>query len=142
MQFAKSIITHRICQKLLLIVLIFLCNKYTYAQLDTMVNGIPILRPEGTTVAFFMDDSTVTINPGEIISKTVILYNLEDKVKNIRINISAPPEWKRTAFSDRVYTIKGGEILYLPASIIPNGKIKGNTKYLLTISSCPLLASS
>jgi hypothetical protein len=133
MQFVKSILTHHICKKLLLVALFFSCSKYAFAQLDTMVNGVPILRPEGTTVAFFMDDSTVTINPGEIISKTVILYNLEDKVKNIRINISAPPEWKRTAFSDRVYQIKGGEILYLPASIIPNGKIKGNTKYLLTV---------
>ncbi len=133
MQFVKSIITHHICQKLLLVALLISCNKYAFAQLDTMVNGVPILRPEGTTVAFFMDDSTVTINPGEIISKTVILYNLEDKVKSIRINISAPPEWKRTAFSDRVYQIKGGEVLYLPASIIPNGKIKGNTKYLLTV---------
>lgn len=133
MQLIKSILTHSFCQKLLLVALLLSCNKYAFAQLDTMVNGVPILRPQGTTVAFFMDDTTVNINPGEIISKTVILYNLEDKVKNIRINISAPPEWKRTAFSDRVYTIKGGEILYLPASIIPNGKIKGNTKYLLTV---------
>ena len=130
----------------LLLVGIMLCNNQAHAQLDTMINGIPILRPQGTLVAFFMDDSTVTIQPGEIISKTIILYNLENKTKNIRIHVSAPPEWKRTNFSDRVYEIKGGEVLYLPASIIPNGKIKGNTKYLITVyvndESGPFIGSS
>jgi hypothetical protein len=125
---------------------VLLCTNQAYAQLDTMINGIPILRPQGTLVAFFMDDTTVTIQPGEIISKTIILYNLENKTKNIRINVSAPPEWKRTNFSDRVYEIKGGEVLYLPASIIPNGKIKGNTKYLITVyvndESGPFIGSS
>ena len=66
----------------LLLVGIMLCNNQAHAQLDTMINGIPILRPQGTLVAFFMDDSTVTIQPGEIISKTIILYNLENKTKN------------------------------------------------------------
>ena len=130
----------------LLLASIMVCNNFAYAQLDTMINGIPILRPQGTLVAFFMDDSTVTIQPGEIISKTIILYNLENKTKNIRINVSAPPEWKRTNFSDRVYEIKGGEVLYLPASIIPQGKIKGNTKYLITVyvndESGPFIGSS
>ena len=130
----------------LLLAGILLCTNHAYAQLDTMINGIPILRPQGTLVAFFMDDSTVTIQPGEIISKTIILYNLENKTKNIRINVSAPPDWKRTNFSDRVYEIKGGEILYLPASIIPQGKIKGNTKYLITVyvndESGPFIGSS
>ena len=130
----------------LLLACILLCTNHAYAQLDTMINGIPILRPQGTLVAFFMDDSTVTIQPGEIISKTIILYNLENKNKNIRIHVSAPPDWKRTNFSDRVYEIKGGEVLYLPASIIPNGKIKGNTKYLITVyvndESGPFIGSS
>jgi hypothetical protein len=133
MQPFKNILYLKVCRNLLLVAMLMLCNTSVFAQLDTMISGVPILRPEGTTVAFFMDDSTVNINPGEIVSKTIILYNLENKVKNVRINISAPPEWKRTSFSDRVYEIKGGEILYLPASIIPSGKIKGNTKYLLTV---------
>lgn len=100
---------------------------------DTTINNRIFKQSSTTLVAFFMDDTTEQIVPGEPISKTIILLNLESVERRIKISVSAPPEWKRTAFSERTYTIGPQEELYLPVNIIPQGKIKGNTKYLITV---------
>ena len=113
--------------------IVFSCMQVNAQTSDTLINNRYFKQSTRTLVAFFMNDSTELITPGELISKTIILLNLEGKERKLRVSVSAPPEWKRTSFSDRLYTIKGGEELYLPVSIIPQGKIKGNTKYLITV---------
>ncbi|MFH1005079.1 MAG: hypothetical protein V1781_06255 [Bacteroidota bacterium] len=79
------------------------------------------------------DTTELILIEGEIVSKILRIKNNSDKEQSFRLNINYPGGWKILTDLSKHYTFKSGDSIFIPIRIIPLGKIKGNTKYLINV---------
>jgi hypothetical protein len=73
----------------------------------------------------------VQIVKGQIISNVLKVKNSSLDSADIYISLNFPPFWKTLFNSDKLYTIPGGDSLFIPVRIIPDAMMKGDTKYYI-----------
>lgn len=93
------------------------------------------------------DTVPVNLKEGDIISKTLRIRNNRGGSLSFKVDVACPQGWKSLARPMSVYTVANGDSMFIPVQIVPIGKIKGNTKYLISAyvlekDSTPVAASS
>ncbi len=94
---------------------------------DTVKNP----KPVGKLTAQF-DSVEILIQDGEVFSKNMRVVSNVDVPFSFKVDITFPAEWKSLVNPNKKYTIDPHDTLYVPLHLVPLGKIKGNTKYMIT----------
>lgn len=68
---------------------------------------------------------------GEMISKTLIVVNNDQTPLSFSVNVSIPENWRSLTDRTEKYVVEAGDSIFVPVRIVPIGKIRGNTKYLI-----------
>ncbi len=88
-----------------------------------------VKRAERLTALF---DSTGNIlEEGEIFSKMLRVINNTEIAIFFKLNVSYPVEWKSLLNSQKIYTVQGYDTMYVPVRLVPLGKVRGNTRYVI-----------
>lgn len=98
----------------------------TIQSIDTMPKPVP---PKKIIAQF--DTNNLIIQPGEIISKLLQVINGTDKQVIFTINLTYPGGWKQLTNPEKQFSLNPGDTFFIPVRIVPQGKIQGNTKYLI-----------
>lgn len=91
---------------------------------------IPKPLPPKKIIAQF-DTFPLLLKPGEIISKTLQVINGTESEFTFSLSITFPGGWKALTNTERIYTISPLDTYFIPIRIVPQGKVQGNTKYLI-----------
>ncbi|MBI3503047.1 MAG: hypothetical protein HY063_14770 [Bacteroidetes bacterium] len=97
---------------------------------DTAAAAAKDTTPKPLFTAFF-DTTEFTLIEGEIVSKILRLQNNSGKEQSVRTAINYPGGWKLLTDVSKYYTLAPNDSIFIPVRIIPLGKIRGNTKYLI-----------
>ena len=68
---------------------------------------------------------------GDAVSNILKVTNLDSSEIPFTLTISHPDKWQILGDKFKVYTLNPNDSLFLPVRLIPLGKIKGNTKYII-----------
>ncbi|MBL4657098.1 MAG: hypothetical protein JKX73_03800 [Flavobacteriales bacterium] len=77
------------------------------------------------------DTTKFIISKGEVISKTLKIVNNGNEPLRFSLDLTFPKEWRTLNPRDRQYDLPAGDSIFVPIRIIPLGKTKGNTSYLI-----------
>ena len=77
------------------------------------------------------DTTKFIIKKGDVISKVLKIINTGDNMLTFYLDLTHPNEWQSMNPRDREYRLAGGDSIFIPVRIIPMGKIRGNTSYLI-----------
>lgn len=102
----------------------------TATAIAAPVDTTPKPLPPKKIIAQF-DTFPLLLKPGEIISKTLQIINGTENEFTFSISLTHPGEWKALTNTERIYTLPSMDTFFLPVRIVPQGKIQGNTKYLI-----------
>ncbi|MBD00640.1 MAG: hypothetical protein CL841_04730 [Crocinitomicaceae bacterium] len=69
---------------------------------------------------------------GQIVSNILKITNTDSIELLFKVSISHPEKWKILGDKFKVYSLSPSDSLFLPVRIVPLGKIKGNTKYIIS----------
>ncbi|MBN8703577.1 MAG: hypothetical protein J0M08_10960 [Bacteroidetes bacterium] len=97
----------------------------------SMLRGLKPIPDTIKKIFARFDTLSMSIREGEIISKTMRVDNRTSKTLDFSVDISYPAGWKTLNNRKKLYTVLPGDSLFVPVRIIPHGKIRGNTKYLI-----------
>lgn len=78
------------------------------------------------------DSTSAELIEGEIISKTLRVKNNSGKELSFTIDVTYPAGWKAMNTRDRMFTVAAGDSIFVPVRLVPMGKLRGNTKYLIS----------
>ena len=73
----------------------------------------------------------IEFNRGQIVSNILKIINTDSTELLFKVSISHPEKWKILGDKLKVYSLSPSDSLFLPVRIVPIGKIKGNTKYII-----------
>ena len=68
---------------------------------------------------------------GDAVSNILKVTNLDSSQILFTLTISHPDKWQVLGDKFKVYTLNPNDSLFLPVRLIPLGKIRGNTKYII-----------
>jgi len=77
------------------------------------------------------DTTKFVISRGKVISKTLKIVNLGTNTMKFSLNLTHPAEWRSLNPREREYNLAGGDSIFIPVRIVPMGRIRGNTSYLI-----------
>jgi len=106
---------------------ILFCGAFHSQRIAAQVFG----KDSTKRIVAKFDTIPYELKEGQIISKTLRLDNKGTKPLSVSIEVAYPPSWKVLSSRAKLYTLETGDSIFLPVRIIPYGKIKGNTKYLI-----------
>ena len=69
---------------------------------------------------------------GQIVSNILKITNTDSTELLFKVSISHPERWKILGDKLKVYSLSPSDSLFLPVRIVPLGKIKGNSKYIIS----------
>ncbi|MDA9563332.1 hypothetical protein N9R81_01500 [Flavobacteriales bacterium] len=79
------------------------------------------------------DTSQVVLQQGEAVANKLLVTNRSTNESfRFMVRVNHPASWKELGGGVRIYSIEPGDTFYIPIRLIPNGKILGRAKYLIT----------
>ncbi|MDB9989884.1 hypothetical protein OAD79_00400 [Flavobacteriales bacterium] len=76
--------------------------------------------------------SEIEFNRGQLVSNILKITNTDSTELLFKVSVSHPENWKILGDKLKVDTLSPSDSLFLPIRIVPLGKIKGNTKYIIS----------
>ena len=77
-------------------------------------------------------NSEIEFYRGQLVSNILKITNTDSTELLFKVSVSHPEKWKILGDKLKVYTLSPSDSLFLPVRIVPLGKIKGNTKYIIS----------
>jgi len=93
-------------------------------------DSVKIFRRAEKLIATF-DTVQNILEEGEIFSKNLRVVSNIDERLSFKLDVSFPAEWKTLVNKDKTFYIDGHDTMYIPVRLVPLGKIRGNTKYVI-----------
>ena len=84
-------------------------------------------------VAVEIREKNSVFREGESVSNILKVINNDSlSTLNFRISVAHPENWRYLGNKQQVYTLTPKDSIFLPIRVVPFGKIKGNTKYIIS----------
>jgi hypothetical protein len=79
------------------------------------------------------DSSEVIITEGEVFSENIRVVSNIDLPLSFKADVNFPEEWRSLVNPNKIFFIAPHDTIYIPIRLIPNEKIRGNTKYMINV---------
>ena len=105
---------------------------HAQAQPDSIaVKPTPVVPVDTNKIQAKFDTLPFNLKEGEIISKTLKVINNSGKKLSFTIDLTIPADWKTLNNRGKRFELENADTFFIPVRIMPVGKIRGNTKYLI-----------
>lgn len=86
-------------------------------------------RAEKLVAAF--DTLEILIQEGDVFSKNLRVISNVEVPLSFKVDVGYPAEWRSLLNVKKVYKIAAHDTVYVPIRLLPLGKVRGNTKYMI-----------
>ena len=97
----------------------------------TPAKADPVIPKRAEKLIASFDTLELLIEEGDVFSKNLRIVSNVDVPLTFRVDVNYPAEWKSLVNSKKSYFIAAHDTMYVPVRLIPLGRVKGNTKYMI-----------
>ncbi|MCB0804980.1 MAG: hypothetical protein KDC05_04225 [Bacteroidales bacterium] len=118
---------HKLLKTYIGIILLGLFTLQSFAQETNIYSQVSI--SDALDLSFARKE--ISIEKGQLISNVLRIINTSSDSVQFYVTLNYPPQWRTLFNPGRLYTVSGGDSVFVPVRIIPGTLMIGDTKYFI-----------